>query len=73
MSQFNAPVRRGGGVDVYTGLLFVALLPVVLVAGAVVWKFAGWPPPGLVVRYGIPLSQGPTGRTTELGGIEFVG
>ena len=25
MSQFNAPVRRtGGGMDVYTGLLFVA-------------------------------------------------
>jgi hypothetical protein len=32
MSQFNAPVRRsGGGLDVYTGLLFVAL--VVMVAG----------------------------------------
>ncbi len=32
MSQFNAPVRRsGGGIDVYTGLLFVALL--ILVAG----------------------------------------
>jgi len=32
MSQFNAPVRRaGGGLDVYTGLLFAAL--VVLVAG----------------------------------------
>ena len=32
MSQFNAPVRRtGGGVDVYTGLLFVAF--VVLAAG----------------------------------------
>jgi len=32
MSQFNAPVRRtGGGLNVYTGLLFVAL--VVLAAG----------------------------------------
>ena len=32
MSQFNAPVRRsGGGLDVYSGLLFVAL--VVLAAG----------------------------------------
>ncbi|MHC5113384.1 MAG: hypothetical protein ACYTGP_03020 [Planctomycetota bacterium] len=31
MSQFNAPVRRGGGVDVYTGLMFVAFL--VLAAG----------------------------------------
>ena len=32
MSQFNAPVRRtGGGLDVYTGLLFVALI--VLTAG----------------------------------------
>lgn len=32
MSQFNAPVRRSGGsVDVYTGLLFVALI--VLAAG----------------------------------------
>ncbi len=32
MSQFNAPVRRtGGGLDVYTGLLFAALI--VLVAG----------------------------------------
>ena len=27
MSQFNAPVRRAGGsLDVYTGLLFAALL-----------------------------------------------
>ena len=35
MSQFNAPVRRsGGGLDVYTGLLFVAL--VVMIAG-VAW------------------------------------
>jgi hypothetical protein len=32
MSQFNAPVRRsGGGIDVYTGLMFVAF--VVLAAG----------------------------------------
>ena len=32
MSQFNVPVRRsGGGVDVYTGMLFVAFL--VLAAG----------------------------------------
>ena len=32
MSQFNAPVKRsGGGLDVYTGLLFVALL--MLLAG----------------------------------------
>lgn len=32
MSQFNAPVRRSGGsLDVYTGLLFVALI--VLLAG----------------------------------------
>lgn len=33
MSQFNAPIRRtGGDLDVYTGLLCVALL--VLAAGA---------------------------------------
>ncbi len=32
MSQYNAPMRRaGGGLDVYTGLLFVAVL--VLLAG----------------------------------------
>jgi len=31
MSQFNQSVRRGGGLDVYTGLLFVATL--VLLAG----------------------------------------
>jgi hypothetical protein len=34
MSQFNTPARRSGGsLDVYTGLLFVALL--VLVVGVV--------------------------------------
>ena len=34
MSQFNAPVRRsGGGLDVFTGLLFAAF--VVLAAGAI--------------------------------------
>jgi hypothetical protein len=31
MSQFNQSVRRGGGLDVYTGLLFVSTL--VLLAG----------------------------------------
>ncbi len=32
MTQFNAPMRRAGaGIDVYTGLLFVAVL--VLLAG----------------------------------------
>ncbi|MFK7960643.1 MAG: hypothetical protein AB8G96_08950 [Phycisphaerales bacterium] len=31
MSQFNQPVRRGGGLDVYTGLLFISTL--VLLAG----------------------------------------
>ncbi len=34
MSQFNAPVRRtGGGLDVFTGLLFAAF--VVLATGAI--------------------------------------
>lgn len=35
MSQFNAPVRRAGGsLDVYAGLLFVAVL--MLTAGVIV-------------------------------------
>ena len=39
MSQFNAPVRRGGGsMDVYTGLLLVATL--VLAAGVAFMAFA---------------------------------
>ncbi len=38
MSQFQAPVRRAGGeIDVYTGLLFVAL--VLLVAGVALMTF----------------------------------
>ncbi len=31
MSQFNQPVRRSGGLDVYTGMLFISTL--VLLAG----------------------------------------
>ncbi len=31
MSQFNQPARRSGGIDVYTGVLFVATI--VLLAG----------------------------------------
>ena len=38
MSQFNAPVRRGGGVDVYTGLLFVAFLVLAAGVGLLVMK-----------------------------------
>ena len=33
MSQFNAPIRRSGDIDVYTGLLCVAFL--VIVSGIV--------------------------------------
>ena len=57
MSQFNAPVRRsGGGLDVYTGLLFVALL--VIVAGLALMakrnldhSSAGNQPGGIVGTY----------------------
>lgn len=34
MSQFGTPVRRGGEIDVYTGLLAAAL--VVLITGVVI-------------------------------------
>ena len=37
-----------------------------------VWEVCDWPPPRLILKYGFPPSGGPTGRTREIEGIEFV-
>lgn len=55
MSQFNAPVRRsGGGLDVYTGLLFAAL--VVLAAGVTLMVLRNSEHSGVGNQSGGPLS-----------------
>lgn len=48
------------------------LLPLLLATAAVVWSGLGWPPPLWIVEYGLPGSQGPTGRVARIEGIEFV-
>lgn len=39
---------------------------------AVVWTGRNWPPPLWILQYGLPGSQGPTGRVARIEGIEFV-
>ena len=49
--------------------LVVAVLGLIAAAA---WLAAGRPPPGLVVRHGLPPAGGPTGRTVEIEGVTFV-
>lgn len=52
-------------------LLAPALLLLVATL-AVAWAGANLPPPLLLFRYGLPSSQGPTGRVARVEGIDFV-
>lgn len=47
-------------------------IPLLLATAAVVWTALGWPPPLWIAEYGLPGSQGPTGRVARIEGIEFV-
>ncbi len=46
----------------------------VLLAGAttLLWAALSWPPPRLILRYGLLPAGGPTGRTMTVHGVEFV-
>ncbi len=39
---------------------------------AVVWIICDWPPPRLILKYGLPPAGGPTGRRLTTEGIEFI-
>ena len=54
--------------------LIIALVVLLALAGAtvIVWKALDWPPPRLLLKYGLPPAGGPTGRTEVVAGIEFV-
>ena len=47
-----------------TVLILAALLFLVGIT-VVVWKAADWPPPRLILKYGLPPAGGPTGRTAD--------
>lgn len=36
------------------------------------WVTLDWPPPRLILKYGLPSAGGPTGKTEEFGGIRFI-
>ena len=54
--------------------LIIAVVVLLLLAGvtAAVWKALDWPPPRLILEYGLPPAGGPTGRTKTIDGIEFL-
>jgi hypothetical protein len=54
--------------------LAIAAVVVLLLAGAVavLWNVLDWPPPRLILKYGLPPAGGPTGRTKVIAGMEFV-
>ncbi len=47
------------------------LLCLVLVLAAL-WAAFDWPPPRMILKYGLPPTGGPTGRTMTIEGVEFV-
>ena len=47
-------------------LLFLAGILVVT------WEICDWPPPRLILKYGLPPAGGPTGRKLTVEGIEFI-
>lgn len=44
----------------------------VVVSGVFLWLAFDWPPPRLLLAYGLPPAGGPTGRKMEVEGLEFV-
>jgi len=50
-------------------LIILALLGFIL---TVVWKIADWPPPGMILRYGLTPGCEPTGETMTIEGVDFV-
>ena len=54
--------------------LAITAVVLLLLAGtvAVVWSGLNWPPPLWILEYGLPGSQGPTGRVARIEGLEFV-
>jgi formylglycine-generating enzyme required for sulfatase activity len=53
-------------------IIAAAVLTLLGVAGVLAWELADMPPLGFVLRYGYPSPMGPTGRTMEFEGVEFV-
>jgi len=54
--------------------LVVSTVVLLLLAGflTLVWRVCDRPPPGLILKYGLPPAGGPTGRRATLEGVEFV-
>ncbi len=54
--------------------LLIALVVALFFVGAsaLAWTVLGWPPPGLVLKYGLPPTGGPTGRRMLIATVEFV-
>jgi formylglycine-generating enzyme required for sulfatase activity len=54
--------------------LVIAGVVVILMAGVttVLWTALDWPPPRLVLEYGFPPTEGPTGKKLIIEGVKFV-
>ena len=54
--------------------LITALAVLLALAGVtvVLWKALDWPPPGMILRYGLSYGCEPTGETRTFEGVEFV-
>ncbi len=52
----------------------LTVFALVLIGGslAVVWMALDWPPPRLLLKYGLPPAGGPTGSTVRIAGMKFV-
>ncbi len=48
------------------------LVIAIVLAAVAAWLSLGRPPPGWVVRHGLPPAGGPTGRAVEIEGVRFV-
>jgi len=53
-------------------VLVLILLLVLGTVVAAVWQLADWPPPGMLLRYGLTPGCEPTGKTRWIEGVEFV-
>jgi hypothetical protein len=55
-------------------IIGVVVLLLLLLGGLItlLWTGLVWPPPGLILKYGLPPQGGLTGRTRSIAGVEFL-
>jgi len=53
-------------------IVILFLLALLSGIGYVAWVILDFPPPGLILSYGLPPAGGPTGRTDEVEGVTYI-